>query len=121
MSIRLVLVEDDQLVRGSASMFFEGAGWTVTLAADAPAAMACLTAPFDVMVCDLHLSALRAAEGLKVLAAARRAAPKAVLVLLSGEGTGDLDSSPADAVLQKPIRLPQLRELLTELLARRAG
>jgi CheY-like chemotaxis protein len=71
------------------------------------------------MVCDLHLSAVRGAEGLEVLRAARRAAPQAVLVLLSGEGTGDLDSSPADAVLQKPIRLPQLRELLTELLARR--
>jgi CheY-like chemotaxis protein len=71
------------------------------------------------MICDLHLSPLRAAEGLTVLAAARRAAPNAVLVLLSGEGAETLGSLKPDAVLQKPFRLPDLQVLLQELL--RAG
>jgi CheY-like chemotaxis protein len=75
-----------------------------------------MTAPFEVMICDLHLSPLRGSEGLAVLAAARRAAPSAVLVLLSGEGADSLGPVTPDAVLQKPFRLPELQRLIGELL-----
>lgn len=117
--MKLILVDDDRLVRTSTGLYFERAGWTVALAADAAEATAAMAAPFDVMICDLHLTPLRAAEGLTVLAAARRAAPSAVLVLLSGEGAETLGSLKPDAVLQKPFRLPDLQVLLQDLL--RAG
>jgi two-component system response regulator MprA len=112
----LILVEDDRLVRASSGLFFERAGWTVALATDAAEAAACAATPFDVMICDLHLTPARGAEGLAVLAAARQSAPHAVLVLLSGEGTDDLGSVRPDAILQKPVRLPELLELVQDLL-----
>jgi DNA-binding response OmpR family regulator len=112
----LILVDDDRLVRTSTGLFFEREGWTVALAADASEAAACAATPFDVMICDLHLTPLRGAEGLAVLSAARLAAPHAVLVLLSGEGTDDLGAITPDAVLQKPIRLQDLKKLLQDLL-----
>jgi CheY-like chemotaxis protein len=117
---RLIIVDDDELVRTSAGLYFEDVGWTVDLASNAVKAVAHTRTPFDAMICDLHLTGRRAAEGLGVLAAARTAAPTAVLILLSGEGANELGDVHPDAVLQKPIRLPQLEQLLGELLARRA-
>jgi CheY-like chemotaxis protein len=114
---RLVIVDDDELVRTSAGLYFEDLGWTVALAADAEQALACTREPFDVMICDHHLTPRRAGEGLAVLEEARRAAPHAVLVLLSGQGIADLGGVKPDAVLQKPFRLPQIETLLGELLA----
>lgn len=115
---RLVIVDDDALVRTSTGLYFENAGWSVALA-DGPAqALACMSTPFDAMICDLNLSPGAADGGLGVLAAARRAAPHAVLVLLSGQGAQDLGEARPDAVLQKPVRLSRLAQLITELGAR---
>lgn len=119
--MRLILVDDDRLVRTSTGLYFERAGWTVALAADAAEAAAAMAQPFDVMICDLHLTPLRGAEGLAVLAAARQAVPNAVLVLLSGEGAKSLGTLRPDAVLQKPFRLPELQALLQELLKAGGG
>jgi CheY-like chemotaxis protein len=108
-----VIDDDDDLVRRTTGLYFEKAGWTVTLA-DGPAqALACLRDPFDAMICDLNLSLSR--DGLGVLEAARRAAPHAVLVLLSGEVAETFGQARPDAVLLKPVRLSQLEQLLGEL------
>jgi CheY-like chemotaxis protein len=112
---RLVIVDDDALVRTSTGLYFEKAGWSVALA-DGPAqALACMSAPFDAMICDLNLSSGAGDDGLRVLAAARRAAPQAILVLLSGGAAGDFGEASPDAVVQKPVRLARLEQLLVEL------
>jgi CheY-like chemotaxis protein len=115
---RLLLVDDDRLVRTSMGLYFESEGWVVELAANVEQALAGMAAPFDAMICDLHLSSRRAGEGIGLVEAARRAAPAAVLVLLSGEGTDQFGAIRPDAMVQKPVRLPQLQELILELGAR---
>ena len=116
---RLVIVEDDDLVRKSMALYFGRAGWTVDVATDLEQAFTCLALPFDVIVCDLHLSPLRGAEGLRVLEEARRRAPNSVFVLLSGDGTVEFHDVRPDAVLQKPVRLAQLDKAFAELLEAR--
>ncbi len=114
---RLLIVDDDRLVRTSMGLYFESEGWEVELAANVEQALAAMKAPalFDAMICDLHLSPRRAGEGIGLIEAARRAAPKAVLVLLSGEGTDQFGAVRPDAMVQKPVRLPQLHKLVTDL------
>jgi CheY-like chemotaxis protein len=112
---RLVIVDDDDLVRKSTGLYFENAGWSVALAAGPAQALACMSDPFDAMICDLNLSSGAADDGLGVLAAARRTAPHAVLVLLSGEAARNLGEVRPDAVVQKPVRLARLEQLLAEL------
>jgi DNA-binding response OmpR family regulator len=114
---RVIIVDDDELVRTSAGLYFEDDGWAVSLASNAAQALELAKAPFDAMICDLHLTARRGAEGLAVLTSARALAPGAALVLLSGEGASDAGA--ADAVFQKPIRLPVLVERLSALIASR--
>ena len=111
---RLIIVDDDKLVRTSMGLYFENAGWDVALAEDAEQALGLATAPFDAMICDLNLSPRSAADGASVLAAARRASPRAILVLLSGEAPGELGEARPDHVVQKPVRLAHLEQLLVD-------
>ena len=112
---RIVIVDDDKLVRTTTGMFFVSLGWEVSLAADAAAARALLQGPFDAMVCDLNLSRTTPGDGLDVLAAARAANPTAVRVLLSGEGSDRASEAALDAIVQKPIRLPLLEKMIADL------
>jgi two-component system C4-dicarboxylate transport response regulator DctD len=117
---RVVIVDDNDLVRESTGAFFQNAGWSVALAAGPAEAQACVSEPFDAMICDLNLASGEPDDGLHVLAAARRAAPRAVLVLLSGSGdpASDLGELQLDAVVRKPVRLARLEKLIVELVAR---
>ena len=115
---RLLLVDDDELVRKAMSLYFRRAGWEIETAEDVEKALALLESPFDVVVCDLHLSASQPAEGLEVLAAARRLLPNAPCVLLSGDGGVELGDVEPDAVLQKPVRMAELERRLKALLGR---
>jgi CheY-like chemotaxis protein len=117
---RLVVVEDDESAQRTTAIYFERAGWSVARAASFAEAIECLQTPFDALICDLHLSPGRKSEGLDVLEAARQTAPTAPLVLLSGDGTADLGDVRPDAVLQKPVRLPALEKLVSQLIAQRS-
>ncbi|HVZ71311.1 MAG TPA: response regulator [Polyangia bacterium] len=112
---RIVVVDDDPFVRSSAALYFEGVGWSVRQASTVEEARACFVEPFDALVCDLHLSGGRVGEGIGVLVEARRAAPAAVLVLLTGGVAGELGEARPDAVIQKPVRLRVLVQMIDEL------
>jgi len=116
---RIVIVDDDRLVRTSTGLFFESLGWDVALAADVAQARALLERPFDAMLCDLNLSRNRPGDGLDVLVAARAANPTAVRILLSGEGASRDSEAAPDAVVQKPVRLPVLEKMVSDLCAAR--
>jgi DNA-binding response OmpR family regulator len=118
---RIVIVDDDRMVRTTTGLFFESAGWEVSLAADAAQARALIAGPFDAMVCDLNLSRHLPGDGLEVLAAARAANPAAVRILLSGEGSSRASEVAPDAIVQKPVRLPVLEKMVADLCRERAG
>ena len=115
---RLIIVDDDKLVRTSMGLYFENAGWDVALADGSEQALALAAEPFDAMISDLNLSPRSGTDGAAVLAAARRVSPRAILILLSGEAPGDLGEARPDAVVQKPVRLAHLEKLLDDLGAR---
>jgi CheY-like chemotaxis protein len=103
------------------SAYFRRAGFELELASGLEQGIAFLAQPFDVIVCDLHLSPDQLGEGLALLEAARRLAPAVPIVLLSGDGAPELGALAPDAVLQKPLRMAQLAKLLSELIARNAS
>ena len=117
---RILIVDDDRLVRTSTGLFFESLGWDVGLAADAAQARALVQQPFDAMVCDLNLSKGVPGDGLEVLAAARAANPAAVRILLSGEGSSRASEVAPDAIVAKPVRLSQLEKMVADLCRQRA-
>jgi two-component system NtrC family sensor kinase len=54
--VQILLIDDDDAVRGALARTMEQAGWTVTAVADGGAALAALKAgTFDAIVCDLIL------------------------------------------------------------------
>ena len=81
--IRVLLVDDDEIVRMALTGALEQSGFVVTCAAGVPEALKLISGPepFDVLLSDLHMPG--AGDGLTVVSAMRHANPTAVTLLLS--------------------------------------
>jgi DNA-binding NtrC family response regulator len=79
---RVLVVDDDEMVRLSLCKILEMHGFDVTCAADVPAALKFISSqPYHVLLSDLHMPG--AGDGLTVVSAMRHANPDAVTLLLS--------------------------------------
>jgi CheY-like chemotaxis protein len=116
--IRVLLVDDDEIVRMALTGALEQSGFVVTCAAGVPEALKLITGPeaFDVLLSDLHMPG--AGDGLTVVSAMRHANPTAVTLLLSAfpEMTAAVAAilQQADEILVKPIDLASLIEIIKE-------
>lgn len=117
-SLRILIVEDELLIRWSASETLADAGHLVTQAADAREAIGELTArsdAFDIVLLDLQLPDC---EDYSLLRAIRRLAPRAVIVVMTAYGTVELAaeglSLGASAMLDKPFDMGTLERTLQE-------
>jgi CheY-like chemotaxis protein len=116
--IRVLLVDDDEIVRLALTGALEQSGFVVTCAAGVPEALKLITGPeaFDVLLSDLHMPG--AGDGLTVVSAMRHANPTAVTLLLSAfpEMTAAVAAilQQADEILVKPIDLASLIEIIKE-------
>ena len=111
---RVLLVDDDAAVRDVAAEVLELAGFEVTVAAGAEAAVARLRAGerFAVLVTDEAMPGL---GGTALIAIAASLAPAMRCLLMTGYG--ELDGLPDDAaVLSKPFRPSQLEAAVRALL-----
>lgn len=121
--MRILLVEDDQLLGDGLAVGLRQAGFAVDWVTDGQSAdHALLVEDFDVVVLDLGLPRL---SGLDVLTRARgRRQDVPILILTARDATGDkvagLDSG-ADDYLVKPIDLDELAARIRALTRRRAG
>jgi CheY-like chemotaxis protein len=112
----LLLVDDDAAIVSVVRRYFEGRGFEVEACLDAPSALARAGSGerFDAVVCDLHFTPARLAEGLEVVAQARRASPGAAVLLFTADGDASLHQQAlrlgADAVILKPAPLASLHE-----------
>ncbi len=81
--IRVLLVDDDEIVRMALTGVLEQSGFSVTTAATVPEALRLISGPetYDVLLSDLHMPG--AGDGLTVVSAMRHANPQAVTLLLS--------------------------------------
>jgi DNA-binding response OmpR family regulator len=79
---KVLLVDDDEVVRSTLSNVLELSGFKVTSAATVPEALRLICSDtYDVLLTDLHMPG--AGDGLTVISAMRHANPKAVTLLLS--------------------------------------
>jgi len=114
---RVLVVDDQPLIRWSVSETLVATGHEVKLAADGSAALAAVAdagTPFDVVVLDMLLPDVR---DLSLLDRLRLQLPGAVLILMTALGTPDIirDAEALGAtVLHKPFELDTLKQLVQE-------
>lgn len=84
---RILLVEDEDLLRWSVERYLTKRGFSVTTAPDGRAALTLLDgATFDVVITDLGLAGT---DGLALASEARRLHPESQVVIITGQGSKD--------------------------------
>ena len=117
---RILIVDDDDLIRLSLNDVLLREGFDVTSAANVPEALKLISSnAYDVLLSDLHMPG--AGDGLTVVSAMRHANPKAVTMLLSAFPEMDAASHAimlqADQILVKPMNIMALVAAIKERLA----
>jgi CheY-like chemotaxis protein len=121
--IKVLVVDDDEIVRETLTVVLEQSGFGVTTAANVPAALKHISGPhtYDVLLSDLHMPG--AGDGLTVVSAMRHVNPAAVTLLLSAfpEMTAAAEAilQQADEILVKPMDLLSLIEIIHQKMANR--
>ncbi|CAH2605811.1 Histidine kinase (plasmid) [Rhodovastum atsumiense] len=123
---RLLLVDDESLVREVLAAEMEAVGHSVVPVADGPAALALLDAdePVDLVISDLSMPGM---DGIEVIREAQRRRPGVPAILLTGFATDAAEIAVAGAVsetfflLRKPVQGEALAERVAVLLGEAAS
>jgi DNA-binding response OmpR family regulator len=118
--IKILLVDDDEVLRFTLSEILEQSGFAVTTAANVPEALKYISSEtYDVLLSDLHMPG--AGDGLTVVSAMRHSNPKAVTMLLSAFPEMDAAAHAillqADEILVKPMDVDALVSAIKQRLA----
>ncbi len=118
--IRILLVDDDEVVRAALSEVLEHSGFAVTAAGNVVEALRHIsTETYDVLVTDLHMP--EAGDGLTVISAMRHANPLAVTLLLTAcprmEAAAQAILLQADEILVKPMEVTLLVDVIKQRVA----
>lgn len=111
---RILLVEDEEVVRDVVTMMLQQHGFEVVAVEDALAALsACRgSQPFDLLLTDLVMPTM---NGVELAAAVQEQAPRTRVVYMSGYSAEDVtDSTPR---VQKPFTSAELLSTLERVLA----
>jgi YesN/AraC family two-component response regulator len=117
---KILLVDDDEVVRFSLGRILEESGFAVTTAANVTEALKYITSEnYDVLLTDLHMPG--AGDGLTVVSAMRHANPEAVTMLLSAFPEMDAAAHAillqTDEILVKPMDVTALVDAIKQRLA----
>jgi CheY-like chemotaxis protein len=118
----ILIVDDDDAVRGMAATVLGSAGYTVSQASDGEEAMRLMDrTPPDVVLLDVHMGAM---DGEAVLARIQ-ATSGVPVVIITATANPDLRAQLVEqgavACLGKPFRNSELREVIATALGRPAG
>jgi len=84
---RILVVDDEEIVRESLGGWLEKDGYQVAVAADGPGALARLDAePWSILICDLKMPGM---DGLQVLEEAKKKQPDLAVVIMTAYATVD--------------------------------
>jgi YesN/AraC family two-component response regulator len=119
-AIKILLVDDDEIIRSTLSALLEDQNFEVTTASSVPEALKYINADsFDVLLSDLHMPG--AGDGLTVVSAMRHANPKAITILLSAfpemSAAAHAILLQADEILVKPMDIKALVDVIRQRLA----
>jgi CheY-like chemotaxis protein len=121
LATRVLLVDDDEVVRMALTDVLELSGFAITSAANVPDALRliCGKESYDVLLSDLHMPG--AGDGLTVVSAMRHANPGAVTLLLSAfpEMTAAAAAilQQTDEILVKPVNVTSLVDVIKRRVA----
>jgi CheY-like chemotaxis protein len=121
LATRVLLVDDDEVVRMALTEVLELSGFAITSAANVPDALRliCGKESYDVLLSDLHMPG--AGDGLTVVSAMRHANPGAVTMLLTAfpEMTAVAAAilQQTDEILVKPVNITLLIEVIKQRVA----
>lgn len=117
-ALRVLVVEDELLIRWSIAETLEGCGHAVVQAEDAATAMQRLTdssSGFDVVLLDYRLPD---SNDLQLLGSIRRTSPRSVVILMTAFVTPEVVKGALDLgayrVMSKPFEVHDLEELILE-------
>lgn len=118
MSKRVLVVDDEAIVRISCQRTLEPAGYSVRTAEDATEALDMLAAEgFDIIMTDLKMPNM---DGLQFIQRARKLRPEACILLVTGFATDDAQQEAAVhgvSYLEKPFTPAMLLKKLSEMCA----
>ena len=123
-NLRVLVVDDEALIRWSLTETLSESGHAVEEAADGASALRALDehGPFDVVILDYRLPD---SNDLNLLASIRRLAPQAAIVMMTAYGTPEVTSGAialgAYRVVPKPFEMRDLAALVTQVHNDRAG
>jgi CheY-like chemotaxis protein len=117
---RVLLVDDDEVIRTTLTGVLEQSGFAVTCATNVVEALKRITSePYDALLSDLHMPG--AGDGLTVVSAMRHANPSAVTLLLSAfprmEAATQALLLQADEILVKPMDVTSLVRVIKQRIA----
>jgi len=116
-NLRVLVVDDEALIRWSLAETLSESGHAVAEAADGASALRALDehGPFDVIILDYRLPD---SNDLNLLASIRRLAPQAAIVMMTAYGTPEVTSGAialgAYRVVPKPFEMRDLAALVTQ-------
>jgi len=121
-SLRILLVEDDELIRESLALFFASADCPIETRESAEAALSEI-APFDIVIADYRLPGKDGIALLRELDGALPAPPRKVLLTayMSEEVLAQAFRLGITEFIEKPFSTADLEEALHRLLTRPAG
>jgi len=116
--LRVLVVDDELLIRWSIAETLSGAGHSVVQAADGASAIQALTAPaerIDAVILDYRLPD---SNDFTLLARIRQLAPTSPVVLVTAHGSPEITKGALDlgasAVMSKPFDLRELADVLVK-------
>ena len=118
-ALRILLVEDQPLVRLTTSDTLSDLGHSVEEVPDARSAIAFVEtgAPIDILITDIGLPDI---SGTQLAAECRRRLPELRIIFISGDDAErviDIPDDPLHRFLEKPFQTSDLQRTLTELAA----
>lgn len=112
-SLRVLVVEDEPLIRWALAETLTDAGHTAIEAGDGATAVRAVADDVDVILLDFLLPD---SNDLGLLEALRRLAPSAPVIMITAHGTADLNANAlrlgAHRVLNKPLDMPDIPALV---------
>lgn len=113
MTMRLLLVEDDEEILSAMGRFFRTRGFEVDRATEREEAEALLAnVRYELVIADLRLSGFGGTEGLEIVGAVKKTCPSTRIILLSAYGSPEVEAEArrrgVDAFLHKPKALGEI-------------
>lgn len=120
-SPRLLIVDDDEVIRRALSEFLTRKGYRVDTAAGRREAMGMLRGKsYALVIADLQMQGTLACEGFALVSFVREVSPATRVIVLSGRSASEVEAEVrlrgADVFLQKPMPLAAIEQVVRALL-----